>query len=104
MAEPAGAPLIPLLYSDKYVDVYETKVVVKGLYFPWGSIGHKNIQMEDIESVDSGSDLRLKWWQVKGWGMAFTRRYRNVVFVCGFLSANMKVQVTGSRRSLAASP
>jgi hypothetical protein len=62
-----AAPLT-LLYSDKYVDIYENKIAVKGFYFPWGEIGYKNINMDDVESVHTGSDLNLSWYELKQWG------------------------------------
>ncbi|KAJ9062841.1 hypothetical protein DSO57_1006289 [Entomophthora muscae] len=59
------------LYSDSFMIIYPSHVVLLSYYFPFGK--PKNIQIKNILSVTTPEAMQIQWWDYMNWGRGFNR-------------------------------
>lgn len=85
------------VYSDKYISIYTSKIVLKLYYFPFGS---KTIHFDDVEWVQSASSLGLGVLEMKGWGMGMSMIWWACHLSRGFSSRSSQFVIKLKNKSL----
>ena len=56
------------LYSDRFVEIFEDHLQIKGYYFPFGA--KKRVDLKEGVTFRTDAELGLHFFEKKGWGLA----------------------------------
>jgi len=59
-----------VVYEDSYCKLYHDRLEIKFYYFPFAL--KKTVRLRDVFKVSTESELHLKWYHIKHWGIGLS--------------------------------